>query len=330
MAKGANQKLKLAYIAKLFYEQTDDLHSVTMQDILDYLSKLDIKAERKSIYSDIDSLREYGMDIIGEQKNKTYYYHVGNRKFEIAELKLLVDSVQASKFITLKKSNELIKKIESMASIHEADQLQRQVCVSRRIKTMNESIYYNVDKIHEAISKNCKVRFKYFQWNLNKEMELKKEGAYYCISPWYLTYDDENYYMLGYDSEAGIAKHYRVDKMLSIDCVDEKREGEEEFAGFDIAEYSKMVFGMFDGEVQNVKIEFDDSLVGVVIDRFGKSVHINKSKDGNFFVNVPVVISPQFFGWLLALGSKARILEPKAVRSRLKDFISDLAEVYDD
>ena len=204
MSRGTNQKLKLIYLMKILFEKTDDEHSLTLAEILQELARYDISAERKSIYADFESLRLYGIDIISEQRNRTVYYHVGSRDFEIAELKLLVDAVQSSKFITEKKSRELIKKLEGFASKHEARQLHRQVYVQGRIKTMNESIYYNVDKIHQAIGKNVQIKFQYYQWNVNKEMELRHNGAFYHISPWELIWDDENYYLVGYDSKARI------------------------------------------------------------------------------------------------------------------------------
>lgn len=187
----ANQRLKQIYLMKVLLDNTDETHSMTMPEIVTALNEYGISAERKSIYDDIEALRVFGMDIIGEKSGRTFMYHVGSRDFELAELKLLVDSVQSSKFITAKKSNELISKIEKIASKHEAKQLQRQVFVSERIKTMNESIYYNVDIIHSAIANNAKIRFQYFQWNVDKQQELRHDGEYYLISPWALTWDDE-------------------------------------------------------------------------------------------------------------------------------------------
>ena len=184
------------------------------------------------------------------RKEKNYEYYIANRSFELPELKLLVDAVQSSKFITHKKSNELIKKVEGLASVHQARQLQRQVFVQNRVKTMNESIYYNVDKIHNAISQGVKVSFLYFEWAVSfttKERikRPKRGGERYAISPWALTWDDENYYMIGYDSESKKIKHYRVDKMQSIELTDEKRDGQRVFQKFDMAQYSKMTFGMY-------------------------------------------------------------------------------------
>ena len=190
MAERMNQKLKILYLMKILLEKTDETHSITVQEMITALAAYGITAERKSLYSDLESLRTYGLDVIGVQENRNYYYHVGNRQFELAELKLLVDSVQSARFITARKSAELIHKIEGLASQYEASKLNRQVYVTERVKTMNESIYYNVDSIHTAISENAQIRFQYFNWNVDKEMLLRRNGGYYEISPWALTWND--------------------------------------------------------------------------------------------------------------------------------------------
>lgn len=328
MAK-ANQKLKQLYLMKILLENTDETHSMTMPDIVSALKAYDITAERKSIYDDIEALRLYGMDIIGEKSCKTYLYHIGSRDFELAELKLLVDSVQSSKFITAKKSNELIGKIERIASKYEAKQLQRQVFVAERIKTMNESIYYNVDIIHNAIANNVKIRFQYFQWNVDKKQELRHDGEYYLISPWALSWDNENYYLIGYDHKAGIIKHYRVDKMLNISETEEKREGKQLFRQFDMAIYAKKMFGMFDGKEQSVRIECMNSFAGVMIDRFGKSVTMIKTDEEHFVVNVTVAVSRQFLSWIISLGDGVVITAPEDVVELMKDEIQALNIRYD-
>lgn len=328
MAKGNNQKLKIVYLMKILLEKTDDTHSITMAEIISSLETYGISAERKSIYSDIENLRLYGMDIIGEQQDRTYYYHVGSRQFELAELKLLVDSVQSAKFITARKSRELIKKIEGFASKYEASQLQRQVFVAERVKTMNESIYYNVDLIHTAIGANSQITFQYFQWNVKKEMELKRGGALYEISPWALSWDDENYYMIAYDSNESKIKHFRVDKMLHITIVYKKREGKELFNQFDMALYAKKTFGMFGGEEQNVKLECANELAGVIIDRFGKDVTLIKKDEAHFIVNVRVALSRQFLAWVIALGEGAKIVGPESVLEQMKLEAVRLVEQY--
>lgn len=328
MAKGKNQKLKLLYLMNIFLEKTDDTHGITMQEIISSLKAYGVEAERKSIYDDIEALRLFGLDIIGEQQNKVYSYHVGNRRFELAELKLMVDSVQASKFITAKKSHELIRKIEGLASQYEAKQLQRQVYVADRIKTMNESIYYNVDFIHAAINENVKIRFQYFNWNVDKKMELRRNGEFYCISPWALSWNNDNYYLVGFDSEENKIKHYRVDKMIKLALTGEKRDGQEYFKRFDMAAYKKKMFGMFDGEVQCVKLELENHLAGVVIDRFGKDITLVKTDENHFTVRVDVAVSGQFFGWVLALGSGVRIVEPEAVVQQLREELRKIERIY--
>jgi predicted DNA-binding transcriptional regulator YafY len=292
------------------------------------LAAYGIHAERKSLYSDIENLRLYGMDIIGEQQDRTYYYHVGSRQFELAELKLLVDSVQSAKFITAKKSNELIQKIEGLASKYEAVQLQRQVYVAERIKAVNENIYYNVDILHSAISADAKIRFQYFQWDIHKKMVLRKNGALYEVSPWALSWDDENYYLVAYDSNENKIKHFRVDKMLHIDIIDKKREGKKLFQGFDMAVYAKKTFGMFGGEEQMVKLECANHLAGVIIDRFGKDVMLAPVNDEYFTVNVKVAVSRQFMAWVIALGEDAKITGPETVVIQMRGEAERLARQY--
>ena len=328
MPKGANQKLKLIYLIKMLLEQTDEEHSVTMQDMIEYLADNDITAERKSIYGDLETIRNIGIDIVGEQQGKMFYYHVAGRQFELAELKLLVDAIQSSKFITEKKSRELIKKLESLASVHEAKQLQRQVYVSGRVKTMNESIYYNIDELHNAVAANKKIRFQYFQWNTKKEMKLRRDGAFYEISPWALSWDDENYYMIGFDAEENKIKHFRVDKILKICCLEAEREGRELFQKFDMADYSRKSFGMFGGEEQCVKLLCHNSLAGVVIDRFGKDVILMPVDANHFRINVNVAVSEPFFGWVFALGDKVKIEGPEGVVAKMKEMLKSAFSAF--
>lgn len=181
-----NQKLKIMYLMKILLEETDKDHDLTLNEIVEKLKAYNVTAERKSLYSDIENLRTFGLDIIGMQYGKTYHYKVASRQFQLVELKLLVDAVQSSRFITEKKSDELIAKLESYASKYEAKKLARQVNVNGRVKTMNERIYYSVDKIHEALNEEGQIKFQYFTWTADKKMELKHGGAYYSVSPWAL------------------------------------------------------------------------------------------------------------------------------------------------
>ncbi|MEE1086527.1 MAG: WYL domain-containing protein [Schaedlerella sp.] len=328
MSRGKNQKFKLYYLAKIMLEKTDEEHYITMPEIMAQLGRFDVTADRKSIYSDLRDLEKLGIEVEGEPIGKGYHYHVINRQFELPELKLLVDSIQASKFITEKKTNQLIKKLEGLVSEHEAKQLHRQVHVAGRIKTMNESIYYNVDAIHDAIAENRKIRFQYFKWNVKKQIELRHDGAYYHISPWGLSWDDENYYLIGFDSQAQKIKHYRVDKMLHISLSDEEREGKEHFKKVDMAAYAKKSFGMYGGEEQTVKLLVNNSLAGVIIDRFGKDVMMIPVDDFHFTVNVDVKVSDQFISWIFAIGDGAKIIGPEPVLEHVKEYIARLNRQY--
>jgi predicted DNA-binding transcriptional regulator YafY len=328
MARGNNQKLKLIYLMKILMENTDEHHPLTRQELIEELDKYGISAERKSIYDDIEALRLYGVDIIGTKSGKSYYYYVGNREFEIAELKLLVDVVQASRFITAKKSKELISKIEKLSNQFDAKKLQRQVVVSGRIKTMNESIYYNVDKIHTAIMEHRKISFQYYKWNVYKERELRHGGERYLISPWALTWDNENYYMLGYDHKAGKIKHYRVDKMLEIELSNEEREGRKLFQQLDMAVYTKKRFGMYDGEEQMISLLCKNSFADVMIDRFGCDVMMRKKDEEYFVLNTHVVVSRQFFGWIISLGDNVKIIGPEKVVQQMQTEIKELVNRY--
>lgn len=328
MAKVSNQKSKLLYLMKIFWEKTDEEHPITINELIEELAKAGISAERKSLYRDIEILQNFGLDIIAERR-KTYGYYLASRIFELAELKLLIDAVQSSKFITHKKSNELIRKIESLSSEHEANRLQGQVYVANRIKNANESIYYNVDRIHSAIGENSKISFKYFDRTINKDKQFRHDGAKYTVSPWALTWDDENYYLIAYETETDMVKHYRVDKMMYIDAVHEKRDGRKKFAEFDMALYSKKFFGMFNGSEETVTIRCDNSLAGVIIDRFGKDITLFPDDENHFKVNINIAVSPMFFGWVFNFGDKMTIISPRGVINKFKEMAQSVIDSYE-
>lgn len=334
MAKNPNQKLKLLYILKYLNEKTDENNGVTVNEIIDYLDCYDIKAERKSIYDDLKTLQDFGVDICST-KSKTVEYYIATRDFELSELKLLVDAVQSAKFITHKKSNELIGKLEGLTSSFEAKELQRQVYVSNRVKTMNEKIYYNIDSLHDAMNRGNKISFFYYQWELtgdNAQKIVKKRrnnGERYVVSPWALSWDDENYYLIAYDDKADKIKHYRVDKMEYVEVLHkEKRDGKQLFSKFDMAVYSKQIFGMFGGNLTDVKIRFDNSLIGVVVDKFSKNVFISENGDGTFDMSTKVMLSPNFYGWIFALKDKAQIISPLSAKSEFMSYAEEVLKMY--
>ena len=328
MPRTSNQKLKLLYLSKILLEQTDDEHGLTREDIIQELSKYEIIAERKSFYSDIKELRQYGLDIIKEQKNRTTYYHVGMREFELAELKLLVDAVQCSKFITEKKSRQLIKKLARLTSVYEAQKLKRQIRVQGRVKTMNESILYNVDKIHQAITKNRRIQFQYYKWSAGKKLVPYHADKIYLVSPWELVWNNENYYLIGYDSDKQETRHFRVDKMLDIHLDDRKREGRKFFTKNKMADYANRHFGMFAGEEMTVRLLCNDDMMGVMIDYFGKKIPIEDCGQGKFITEIAVFVSDQFIGWLLGFGDRVKIIEPVSLVEKIKERGQQIMELY--
>ena len=329
MPRSQNQKLKLLYLMQMLLERSDENHPLTVQDMIDALSLHDISAERKSIYADLEALRVFGLDIM-QSKGKSTGYYIASRDFELPELKLLVDSVQSSKFITHRKTLSLIKKIEGLASVYDAQLLQRQVYVRNRVKSMNESVYYNVDEISGAISRDRIIRFNYFEFDVNKQRRYRHDGKVYEISPFALMWDDENYYMLGYDQEAEKLKHYRVDKMTNIESAETERSGKELFAGMDMSSYSKQVFGMFTGSEQTVKLRFENRLAGAVIDRFGKEVMLISDGEEHFTVSADIAVSPQFYAWVFGFGTAVEILAPDSARRELAQLAKSVSRIYAD
>ncbi len=322
-----NQKLKIMYLMKILLEETDEDHDLTLNEIVEKLKAYNVTAERKSLYSDIENLRTFGLDIIGMQYGKTYHYKVASRQFQLVELKLLVDAVQSSRFITEKKSDELIAKLESYASKYEAKKLARQVNVNGRVKTMNERIYYSVDKIHEALNEESQIKFQYFTWTADKKMELKRGGVYYSVSPWALCWDDEKYYLVGYDNREYKIKHFRVDKMADVSVVYEEREGKEEFSKMQMSEYTNRLFGMFDGNLETVTLLCENHAANVIIDRFGTDIPLMKTDAEHFTVRVRVSVSKLFLSWIMAIPG-VKIVAPERTVDMMKSEIKRLQEMY--
>ncbi|MCM1569957.1 MAG: WYL domain-containing protein [Roseburia sp.] len=325
MSKSAGQKLKLLYIIKMLEENTDEKHPMSTAEIIRRLEAQGIHSERKSIYDDINRLIDFGYDIIQVHSRLGGGCYLGSREFELAELKLLVDAVQASRFITTKKSRQLIKKLEYKAGCHDAGKLQRQVYVAGRVKTENENIYYSIDNIHRAIQENRQIGFTYMEWSLEKELR-PRSGGDKKVSPWALIWREENYYLAAFDSAEGIMKHYRVDKMGQVQVLEQKREGLEQFEKVDLADYTNQTFGMFGGRQETVTLSFPDRLVGVVLDRFGKEVDLRPMEDGSFRIRTRVAVSGQFFGWLAGIGRGARITAPDTVREEYRAWLEGILE----
>lgn len=330
MSKQPHQKQKLLYLLKMLWEQSDEEHPLSVQKLIDNLAQEGIIAERKSIYDDMKQLQDFGFDIIHVKSRVGGGYYLGSRIFEAMELKLLADAVSSSRFISLKKSRELIHKLEIMLSRNEASMLNRQVYVTNRIKTENESLYYQVDEIHKAIQADCRIRFLYMEWNQRKELVPKKEGMYYEVSPFALTCKEENYYLIAYDHREEKIKHYRVDKMAKTETLPGKtRDGHALFEQFDLASYTNRTFGMFGGREETVTLDIDTRLMGVVLDRFGKDIYMRNLDNGKLRVRIKVAISNQFFGWMTGLSTGAKLVSPASVVEEYLDHINNLKRQYE-
>ena len=324
MPKSANQKRKLLVLYRFLLARTDDDHPVTVQEMQDELTRWDIPAERKSIYNDMEELRQLGVDV-QSRKGKHAGWFIGQREFELAELKLLVDAVQSSRFLTLRKSDSLIRKLEGLASVYQAQKLQRQVYVDRRVKTMNESIFYNVDKLHTAIAAGRAVAFRYFEYNAKKEKVYRREGRRYYVSPCGLIWDNENYYMAAWDEENGEVRHYRVDKMTDITITGMPRHVPK---NWDPEGYARRHFGMFSGRQGQVRLRCTSALAGVVLDRFGQDVMLVPDGEDYFTVTLDVVVSPPFWGWVFGLGDGVEVLSPDWAVDEFRRRLGQVAALY--
>ena len=325
----AEEKLKILYLMKILLEDTDKEHILNASELCDRMqSRYSMACNRKTIYGDMERLRSFGLKV--EQiKGDRQGYYVSEREFSLPELKLLVDAVQSSKFITKTGSEELIRKLEKLTSRENARKLRRQVFIINRTKTVNEAALHSVDLIHEAMSDNRQIRFHYCEWNVKKELVPRRNGMIYEISPWALTWDDENYYLVGYEESTDKIKHYRVDKMQDMEISEKGRAGQDKFQNFDLAAFSRKTFGMFGGQDTNVSLSCENRLIGVVIDRFGRDLMIVPKTDGTFRAHVIVTVSPQFFGWVTGIGSGMKIAGPESVRKEYMEYLSNIMEGYE-
>lgn len=327
MPKSENQKLKLLYLKQFFEEESDENIAITVDDMRNYLAHCHIEAERKSLYEDVAALQEFGLDIEHPARSKSY--KLMSRDFTVGDVKLMVDSILVSKSLSEKRSLELIKKLETLCSKHEAKNIHRQVLVANRAKTMNDTVHYHIDTIHKAISEDKQIHFLYFTYDTEKKRKYNKNKEFYIVSPFALIYADDNYYLLAFDSDAKKFKHYRVDRMESVDSIDTERVGKEEFTKIDLTAYTKYTFSMFGGEIEDVTMIFSNHLMNAVIDRFGKEVWTSKVDDRHFKITVPVAVSNQFFGWIFGLGKGVRIVSTESVRQQMKEEIEKIYAQYE-
>lgn len=321
MARYSGQKLKLLYILQLLEDESSESSPVSTARLIAYLGEKGIHADRKTIYDDMESLQIFGYEILKNSSRSGGGYYLGKREFELPEIRLLVDAVQASRFITVKKSRELISKLEAIAGKRaDGKQLQSQVHVVGRAKTENESIYYNIDAVHRAIAENCQISFLYLEWNTQKKL-VPRTGEIRVVSPWALIWQLENYYLVAYDEDAKELRHFRVDKMGKVELLGQKRLGKECYDRLNPATYTNQTFGMFGGETQEVTLCFPENMIGVVIDRFGKDVPLREMSDGSIWVRTRISVSGQFFGWMAGLGCHAKIMKPDSVKEAYRSWL---------
>lgn len=311
MPKPSGAGRKLLVLRDYLLEQSDENHPISTAKLMEVLEQEGISVGRKTIYRDMELLQEHGFDVQHQRRTNGGWF-IGERDFELPELKLLVDAVQSSRFITRKKSRILIKKLEGLTSSGQAKQLQRQVYVDGRVKSSNEEIYYVIDQLHAAIAERRVVRFKYFRYTVSKERDYRRGGAFYTVSPYGLIWADENYYLIGWDHlHQGELRHYRVDRMEHLILTELPRQGDENCEKFDLAEYGQKHFHMFSGEEAFLRLRCENELVNVILDRFGQDTILIPDGDSHFTVTVRAVVSQQFFGWLFGLGPKVTLVGPE-------------------
>ena len=325
--KSEGQKMKLFVLKEILEKETDMDHGITMARILELLSMRGIKAERKSIYDDLRALRDSDILDVTEAQGKNREYSVASRTFELSELKMMTDAIQSSKFLSEAKTRELIKKIETLCSKHEAQSIQRHVVIANRVKSISKGLFFNVDTVHAAISANKQISFKYFDYDLKKQRKYFKKGERYVASPWSMIYVDDNYYLLAYQD--GKFKHFRVDKMEDVQISILDRDAADEFAKIDMSAYTKYTFSMYGGEIMPVTMIFQNRMMGAVMDRFGRDIFVTKEDDRHFRVTVNVAVSNQFFGWVFGLGKMVRIVGPESVKEKMKKALEGILERYE-
>lgn len=330
MPRKEKQKAKILILLKILEQRTDEEHRMTVPQILDALAQEGVPSERKSVYSDIATLRAMGCDV-ELQRGPGGGYYIANRRFQLPELKLLVDAVQSSQFITRRKSRELIGKLSGLASEYQAQKLRRQVFVSGRAKSMNESAYYTVDVLYEAIDSDRMVEFRYSDWGLDRRRHPRRGGKPYRVSPWALVWENNSYYLIAYEDyeEPYGIRHYRVDKMSAVKKTEVPRRGKELYDQFDLSAYVQSMFNMYGGPVRKVTLQCENRLASAMLDRFGTGVNPCVEEDGqHFHITVPVAVSPQFLGWICGFGTAVRILEPEEVCAQMTALAAGLARLY--
>lgn len=319
MAKAENSKQRILALGEILLQETDEEHRLTAAELEEILRQREIPGERKSIYRDLSMLADQGMDIIRSHRG----YYLGSRTFQLAELKLLADAVQCSRCITEKKSYELIGKLGTLTSRHNAGQLHRQLHLVGRSKAENESIYYNVDALYQAIRQDSEITFRYLDYQVDGSR--KERDKLYRASPYALCWDSENYYLVAHTENRG-KTHYRVDRMAKIQLTGTPRLCPEQYKELDMAAYSRQVFGMFSGEATSVRLSFPIELINSAVDKFGSDAMMVPQSDGSFTLTAEVAVSPTFYAWVFSFSGRVKILAPEAVRQEYLELCRKVLE----
>lgn len=321
------QKGKLLILEKILLSETDESHKLSGSDLIKKLEAYDISCERKTVYDDIATLSEHGLDIVTEKVGHSNYYYVNTRHFQDEELLVLADAVASSRFLTMKKSNELIKKLQSLTSRHKAVRLKRSIYVGGRVKTFNEGIYYSINAIHEAIYRDMQINFRYTEYDLNKKKRFRHQGEIYHVSPYYLIWENDCYYLVCYCAKHSDICRYRVDRMSDVEVGEEKRR----VLSIDEAELAKELlstYNMYGGTKETITLEMANHLINVLIDRFGDGVRITRTEENRFTVRLDVQISPTFWGWLFQFGGDAKVIAPQWVRNEAEKKLEEIISLY--
>lgn len=322
----SENKARLLYVLKLLEQYSDEEHPLSTADLLSMLvDQYGISTHRITLKTDIETLQSFGVDIevINSSQNK---YYISSRQFEIPELKLLIDAVESSKFITEKKSEVLVSKLTSLVSEHQAKQLKRNLCTTDRIKPDNELIYYIVDAINEAINTGKKISFLYFEYNVKKEKKLKNGGKPYVLSPYSLIWNGDFYYVVGYSEKHKDVCVFRVDRILKSPTILDK-DAVPQPEDFNIADYTKSVFQMYGSEECEVTLRCENSLMKYIIERFGEDVQTMAYDMTSFRTIVEVELSPTFYSWVFTFGGKVQILTPEHAKNEYREMLKSALEI---
>ena len=325
MTADNDNRSKALYVLKILIEETDENHPMTGVAMAKRMEDYGFHCNRKTIYTYLDALEEFGLDIVRVKKG-TY---LGSRLFEVSELQMLVDAVKYSKVISAGKSSSIIRKLLMFTSNYEKQYISGVMNTNSVLKTVNEKVYYNIDAIHEGIYSNVKIRFRYLKWNGDKKLVPKRDGELYEVSPWCFIYEKERYYLLAYDDASGEMKHYRVDKMEGIECTEAVRQGKELFDQLNMTCYTAENFCMFKGKNDTVALSVTEDIAGAIIDHFGNNVWMHHDGKGNLIVVINVSVSDKFYGWLTGFGGKVKIVYPEWVRKEYREILMNcLNETY--